>query len=220
MAYTVDYCDKYMDELLDKLGSDYFPMDIKFGRFVTATLDFIRENTTYLEATQEISDDIKPLLVSGKWMVMIPNSTTGYYEMAEPTDYLRLLSIEPYAKINGQLVKKFKKIDIVKEGQRRAYERDPHREATPAYPHIYRTANMFEINVGQDADRYDTAKISYIKQPTFGNINVGTSVLVNLPPIAVEKIMLKTTEALRFTTADETAASIYQFDQTFGKRRQ
>ncbi len=209
-----------MDELLDKLGSDYFPIDVKFGRFVTCTLDFIRENSIYLEATQEISDDLKTLLVRNRTMVMTEGPESGVYEVAQPIDYLRLIALEPYAYIDGRDTKKFKKVDIVKEGNRMAYDRDPHRKPTPFYPHVYRAGNMFEINVGVDISIYERAKMTYIKKPTFGNINDGNAILLNMTDIAVEKIMLKTAEALRFTTADETAASIYQFDQTFGKRRQ
>ena len=58
MAYTVSYCDRFMDELLDKMGSDYFPLPIKLSRFESITLNFIRESSTFLEATQELSDDI------------------------------------------------------------------------------------------------------------------------------------------------------------------
>lgn len=218
IQYTIEYCDKYIDELLDKMGSDYFPLPIKMGRFVSTTLDFIRENTIYMEASQEISDDIKTLLVRTN-MVMAPIAgSIGMFEVPEPNDYIRLVAVEPYARINGVLTKKFKKIHIIKEGQRLAYERDPFREPSAFYPQVYRNTNVFEVNVGKDTDTYDTAKVSYIKFPTFGDILVDTDIIVNLPPIAIEKIMLKVAESLRFTTADESAAAIYQFDQTFGKR--
>ncbi len=218
IQYTIDYCDKYMDELLDKLGSDYFPLPIKMGRFVTSTLDFIRENTIYMEASQEISDDIKPLLVRANLVMALIPGQIGIYEVPEPNDYLRLVSVEPYARINGVLTKKYKKISVIKEGQRLAYERDPFREPSALYPSVYRNTNIFEINVGNDTDVYDTAKVSYIKYPTFGDIENDDDIIVNLPPIAIEQIMLKVAESLRFTSADESAAAIYQFDQTFGKR--
>lgn len=215
--YSIEYCDKYLDELIDKMGSDYFPLPIKFGRFISAVYDFIRENSKYLEVTQEISDDIKPLLIKRNH-VMVAGTTPGIYEIAEPADYLRLISIEPYARVNNADVKKFKKVYIVKEGQRMAYERSPHRKPTPFYPHIYRNSNIFEVNVGVDTDVYQNAKITFLKKPTFGNISVDTDRIVNLPDMAIEQILLRTANSLRFTTADETASSVYQFDQTFGKR--
>lgn len=217
MTYTIEECDKYLDELTDKLGSDYFPLPVKFGRFITATYDFIREHSKYLETTQEISDDIKPLLIKRKH-VMVASTSPGIYEIAEPADYLRLISVEPYARINNVDVKKFKKVYIIKEGQKVAYERDPFREPTPFYPTILRNSNIFEVNVGNDTDTYLNALVTFLKKPTFGNINVDTDRIVNLPDIAIEQIMMKTAEALRFTSGDETASSIYQFDQTFGKR--
>ena len=215
--YTVGYCDKFLDELLDKMGSDYFPIDVKFGRFVSITYDFIREHTTYLEASQELSDDLKPLIIRAN-SIMTPTSEQGVWEVAEPIDYIRLISLEPYAFIGGEEVRKFKKVYINKEGQRVVYERDVFRKPSPLYPQVYRIGNFFEIRVGNDADTYQRARLSYVKHPTFGNINDDDSVLLNLPAIAMEKILLKTAESLRFTTADETASSIYQFDQTFGKR--
>ena len=217
MDYTILECDRYLDELLDKMGSDYFPLPVKFGRFISATYDFIRENSKFLETTQEISDDIKPLLIKRNH-VMVASTTPGIYEIAEPSDYLRLISVEPYARISGNDVKKFKKVYIIKEGQRTAYERDPLREPTPFYPHVYRNANIFEVNVGNDTDIYANAKVTFLKKPTFGNISNDDDLIVNLPAIAIEQILLKTAQALRFTTADENASSVYTFDQTFGKR--
>ena len=215
--YTIEYCDKYLDELLDKMGSDYFPLDVKFGRFVSMTYDFIREYTSYMEATQEVSDDLKPLIIRN-YFVMTPTSEQGVWEVAEPIDYVRLISLEPFAMVGENEVKKFKKVYINKEGQRLVYERDPFRKPSPIYPQVFRIGNLFEVRVGNDLDTYSRARLSYVKHPTFGDINDDDAILVNLPAIAMEKILLKTAESLRFTTADETASSIYQFDQTFGKR--
>lgn len=216
-VYTVEYCDKYLDELLDKMGSDYFPLEVKFGRLVNVTYDFIRESCKYLEGTQEISDDLKPLLVRVPH-VMTATATQGVWEIAEPNDYIRLISIEPYALVNGIDTRKFKKVHINKEGQRLAYERDPFRKPSALYPVIFRLSNIFEVRVGDDTDTYSKAFISYIKKPTFGDIENDNDILLNLPDIAMEMILAKTAESLRFTTGDEIANSVYQFDQTFGKR--
>ena len=217
MTYTIAECDKYLDELTDKLGSDYFPIDIKFGRFVTMTYDFIRNNSNYLETSQEISDDLKNILIRRNH-VMNATSVPGVYEIAEPADYFRLISVEPFARVNGVDVKKFKKVNIIKEGQRIAYERDPFREPSSFYPSIFRIANIFEVNVGNDPDPYLNAKVSFLKKPTFGDINDDNARILNLSDIAIEQILLKTAQSLRFTTGDETAASVFQFDQAFGKR--
>lgn len=217
MIYDINYCDKYMDELLDKMGGNYFPLPIKFGRFVTTTLDFIRENTNDFEKDQEGSDNIKTLLVRTENVITPVTGTVGLYRMAEPINYMRLISIYPYALVNNVKTKLARKPHIVKEGQRLAYERDPHRKPTPFEPNIYRLSSFFEISTNDELNTYQTAQITYVKKPTFGNIMSGINRIVNLPDLSIEMIMLKTCESLRFTSADDTAKDVYSFDQTFGK---
>ena len=216
MIYDVNYCDDYMDEILDKMGGDYFPMPIKLGRFITTTLDFIRDNLDDFEKTQEISDNIKTLVVRTQ-NALIPTPEAGLYQIAEPVNYMRLISIYPFATVNSIKTKLARKSHIVKEGQRLAYERDPHRKPTPFEPNIYRIADFFEVSTGDNINPYYTAEVAYVKKPTFGALTPGTARIVNLPDVSVEIIMQKTCESLRFTTADETAKDVYSFDQTFGK---
>lgn len=218
-AYTIDYCDQHLDELLDKMGSDYFPLQVKIGRFVTFTYDFIREHTKAFEATQEISDDIKPLLIRND-IVLSATEGLAVFQAPEPINYFRLISLVPFILGEGnQRIFKAKVTRIIKEGQRLVYGRDAFRKPSPSYPHVLRISNFFEIRVGNfNTDNYNRAEISYIKKPTFGNIDNDDDIIVNLPDAAIEQIMLKTAESLRFTTGDDSARDIYQFDQTFGKR--
>lgn len=219
MPYTIDYCDNHLDSLTDKLGSDYFPLPVKMGRFVTMTYDFLRENAEWFEANQEVSDDIKPLVVRMEVnSVAVPNSNLNLFEVAEPANYFRLLSLVPLIVNGNSPIQRAKTIKIIREGQRDAYIRDPFRRPIPSEPHITRRSNFFEINVGPNSDNYTKAMLSYIKKPTFGNINNLNEIIVNLPDLAIEKIMLKTAASLRFTTSDESANDIYLFDRTFGKR--
>lgn len=218
MAYTIDTCDRYMDELLDKMGGDYFPLAIKFGRFATATLEFIRDNAKRLEIDQEASDNIKPLIIRAEYAITPIIGQIGLYQMAEPVNYLRTISIYPFATVNSVKTKLARKVHIVKEGQRLAYERDPFRKPTPFEPAIYRLDNFFQIDTNDTINTYFTAEFAYIKKPTFGNINILTDLIVNLPDTSIEIIMQTTCEALRFSSADETANNIYNFDQTFGKK--
>ena len=219
MAYTIKYCDDHLDSLTDKLGSDYFPLPVKMGRFVTMTYDFIRENAEWFEANQEVSDDIKPLVIRQEMdCVAVINSNNSLFEVVEPSNYFRLLSLVPLIVNGATRIKRAKTIKIIREGQRDAYIRDPFRTPIPEEPHITRRANFFEINVGTNNENYTKATLAYIKKPTFGDINNDNAIIVNLPDIAIEKIMLKTAASLRFTTADESANDIYLFDRTFGKR--
>lgn len=217
MAYDIDTCDQYMDELLDKMGGDYFPLAVKFGRFATATLEFIRDNAKRLEIDQEASDNIKPLIIRTEYVLTAVVGETGLYQMAEPVNYLRTISIYPFATVNNIKTKLARKVHIVKEGQRLAYERDPNRKPTPFEPAIYRLDNFFQIATNDAINIYPSAEFAYIKKPTFGNITTPTNRIVNLPDTSIEIIMQRTCEALRFSSADETASNIYNFDQTFGK---
>jgi hypothetical protein len=218
MIYDIDYCDKYLDELLDKLGGDYFPLPIKFGRFITHALDFIRDNSgDDFEQSQEKSDNIKTLVVRTKNPIAPVAGEAGLYQMAEPTNYMRLISIYPYAIVNSVETKLARKVHIVKEGQRLAYERDPFRKPTPFEPNVYRIANFFEISTNDALNDYEFAQLAYIKKPTFGNIGTGTDRIINLPDMSIEIILQKTAESLRFTYGDEDSKDIYNFEQTFGK---
>jgi hypothetical protein len=216
--YTIDYFEKHIDSLTDKLGSDLFPLVMKMERFQMCTFDFLRETTKWLEATQEISDDIKPLIKHA--VLPTISEGAGVFIAAEPNDYYRLISIVPLVNVgSGNRIQKAKKVYIVKEGQRQAYERDPHRKPSGLYPHVYRYAKVFEIKVeSNNVDVIDQAKIVYVKTPTFGNIFNPSDIIVDLPISAVEQICLKTADSLRFTAGDEAAGPNYQFNNTYGKR--
>lgn len=216
--YTIDYFEKHIDSLTDKLGSDLFPLPIKMERFQMCTYDFLRESTKWLEATQEISDDIKPLVKHDSLIAI--NDGNGVFTAPEPVDYYRLISIMPLVNVGGgNRIQKAKKVHILKEGQRQAYERDPHRKPSGLYPHVFRYASVFEVKVEpNNIDVIDRLKIVYVKKPTFGDINNLNDIVVNLPISAVEQICIKTADSLRFTTGDEAAPSNYQFGTTYGKR--
>lgn len=220
--YTLEWADRHIDSLIDKLGSDYFPIQLKLERFQTMTYDFIRENTEYLEANQEISDDIKPLLVRTKPTILkdVDFTTSNVWDLPEPADYCRLVSIVPviHDTLTNHDMIKAKKVHIIREGQHDSYERDPFRSATAEYPTVTRIANMFKIDVGTDTSVYHKGYISYIKNPTFATIAQLTTRIVNLSNIAIEKICLKTADSLRVTTGDVTAATNFQFNAGFGKK--
>lgn len=220
--YSLEWADRHIDSLIDKMGSDYFPIAVKHERFQTMTYDFIRENTEYLEVNQEISDDIRPILVQLKSDVVRDDTgiAKNVWNVPEPADYCRLVGLLPIIidPITGNEMIKAKEVKIIKEGQRVSYARDPFRTATAEYPNVYRIANMFKIDVGSDSIQYDKALISYIKNPTFAPLTRIQDRIVNLSNIAIEKICLNTADSLRVTTGDSTAPSNYQFNSGFGKK--
>lgn len=218
--YSLEWMDRHIDSLIDKLGSDYFPLPIKYERFQTCTYDFIRENTEYIETTQEISDDIKMLLVERKDPITKePDGLKkNVWILPEPADYCRLVSVVPLITVDGADMMKAKKVNIVREGQMLSYERDPFRAASAEYPNVYRLSNFFKIDVGNDQSTYHKAIFAYVKNPTFAKITESEKRIVNLSNIAIEKICLKTADSLRVTTGDATAATNFQFNSGFGKK--
>lgn len=214
--YTLEWFDQYCDELLDKMGSDLFPLPIKYNRFKALTLEFIDSTAKYMEATQKLSDDIKELIGKVKSPI-IKEDIENVWEAAEPTNYYRLISIVPLYDSNGTDMKICKKPSILKEGQRLSVERDPFKCATDEYPNIYRVSNLFQIDVGDKSKvPYHKALITYIKKPVFALLNSPESRIVNIHDSAIENIILKTADSLRFSTGDSTAVSNYQFNDTYG----
>lgn len=210
--YSLIWCNRYMDELLDKMGSDLFPLPVKFNRFKTICLDFIRESTEYLETSQEISDDIRPLLVKRDFP--ISKHRDGFL-LPIPDNYIRLISIMPNTEDDGPIAKK---VSILREGQYQSYKRDPYRTPNDDYPSVFRNSDGFFIDVGKTRHHYNTATLAYIAQPVYADIQNPNDRIVNLPDISIEKILLKTCDSLRITTSDVSGATTYQFSQTFGKK--
>lgn len=243
MEYTLGYCDKLMDQMLDKMGSDYFPLPIKLLQFRKATYDLIRETTVFLETTQEISDDIKPL-VNEKYSTLVQMTQPNLWHCDEPDDYHRLISAEPFypdpayknSKIPEEkkpLFKKYKKINIIKVGQKIAHDRDPYKKPTPEYPTVRRMGEKFRFDFGyDDGTEYSLAFLTYIREPNFGFEEfksgktaqlpaqqfVLTNIIVDLPPVTIQKIIGRTVNALRASSGDPSFPQNYQFEQTFGKR--
>lgn len=223
LTYTLDECDKYMDDELDKMGSDYFPLPIKLRQFQKATYDFIRENSKFLEGTQEISDNIKPLVVDTEQsMIHRPSSFKDHiWIIEEPDDYLRLISTMPYYEENGTYKTITKKVSIAKRGQGQSFERDPFRVPNNQYPLLYRIENVFKFDFGENRENinYSLAAFSYIKQPDFALEDELDKRIVNLPNISIEKIIDRATNSLRVISGDDDAIRNLQFDQTFGNPR-
>lgn len=215
--YSLEWFDEYCDELLDKMGSDLFTLPIKYNRFKTLTLEFINDTAKYMEATQKVSDDIKDLIVKNKFP-LVKDTLENVWETAEPTNYYRLISIVPLTEDQyGTEMKVCKKPAILKEGQRLAVERDPFKCATDEYPNIYRLSKLFQIDVGQKSNiNYTKCLFTYIKKPVFALMSNLEDRIVNLHDSAIEQIVLKTADSLRFSTGDLSSVSNYQFNQTYG----
>lgn len=208
--YTIEYVDTQIDVLTDKLGSDYFPLeDIKWGRFVSMARKFVEKNSIFLEGNQNISDNIKSLLISEREIVLTPEN--DYLIAAEPMNYYRLVSLCPLKKINNEFVRYYKRVKIAKEGQNLVINRNPFSIANEFYPVIYRTENFFKIDLGGVVNNYEKGLISYIKQPSFGDISNTNNIAVDLPFASVDKIIEATAASLRVNVDDSAITNFEQF---------
>ena len=217
MAYTVSYCDRFMDELLDKMGSDYFPLPIKLSRFESITLNFIRESSTFLEATQELSDDIVELSNSKTINIGARDQLymgKKFYRIPYPSDYIRLLNVIPFPSSNGKYVLNNNyDVQIYKIGNFAKNENNPFRQATGKNINIYRIDGSVLIDTDQPVTH---ASFTYLKKPTFGkNPN---DVMVNLSDLTVDKLMQKTCVSLRATTSDQDTAYMDEYVERQGQK--
>lgn len=214
MSYTVEYCDKFMDELLDKMGSDFFPRPIKLRRFESVTLQFIRETTAFLEATQEISDDIVDLVVSldrslvnGK-----THSFMGkpFYKIVYPSDYIRLLNVFPIAKKGFETdfeVKLYKLSNLATNLL------NPFRKAEEGRVNIYRIDGSAIIDTNIPLQ---SASFMYVKKPTFG-VN-SKDIMVNMGDLMVDRLMQKTCVSLKATSSDSDTVFMDEYVERQGQK--
>lgn len=208
---TLDNCDAYLDGLLDKLGSDYFPLPIKLERFIGTAYSLIHSNLVYFETNQMINDDIKPLIVQGDNYPIIKNGDK--WHVPEPSDYYRLIDISPLSK----KMRISREVSILRNGQE-VLELNPFREPTPEYPVVYRISDFFEIKTGRDQNIYDSAYIKYVKHPTFAKEHELDKRIVNLPLSFIIRILNETANYLRYSISDEFAPNIENYTAKFGKK--
>lgn len=222
---TINEFDRYVDELLDKMGSDYFPLPVKLNRFKSLALGFIRENTKFIQLTQEISEDLQPLFVR-RYVNVAPTGDDSIKQISIPDDLFRLSSLKIFHSTNPiftddgtienpeQNNTRIKKLNFIKDGQENAYQRDPYKMATPHYPNLLQYSGKYRIDFGTEPDmNYNKAVITYIKHPTFGR---GLDdQIINLHDVLVERIALKTADSLRMGVGDESAPLNFEFNKRF-----
>lgn len=223
MAYTVQYCDQFMDELLDKMGSDYFPRPIKLRRFQSIALQFIRESTSFLEATQEISDDISSLIVSPP-KYLLGGKTHKYmgkffYKIDLPEDYLRLLNVVPYYEEKGSpIIGGDFEVKIYRIGTYLINERNPFRKANESRINVYRMDDAILLDTTYNSfPPLHYADLTYVRKPVFGNLPEEMMVDV-LNDIVVDKLMHKTCVSLRATSSDSDTNLMDELTERQGQK--
>ena len=215
MAYTVSYCDRFMDELLDKMGSDYFPLPIKLSRFESIVLTHIRETTSFFEATQELSDDLVAISVSKDFPLLSKNHVymaKNFYKIVFSEKYMRLLNVNPYNNLAGEKGKVFE-IKYYRIAHFNQNERNPFRTAKGDRINVYRLDNAVLI----DSDKTFThCYMTYIEKPVIGKNE--TDIILNFSDLVVDKLMHKTMVSLRSTTSDQDSAYLDDYVERMGQK--
>jgi len=212
MPYTVNEAYNRILEEADKLGSDYFSLPQVLKAFKKETLDFVGARAKEAELNQEITDDIRSLLVS----VLIPfinNPDDAIQKMATlPNNYHTKLSLNVLY-TDGL---KARTPTIERHGEHNTNSVSPFKKPDRSYPLISQFSNYFnvETNIPLDATIQPSKLILiYIKQPSFG---VTTSdVVVDLPNQVCEKLFADTANHLRLNTGEPSAGQDFQINQSY-----
>jgi hypothetical protein len=214
-TYTVADFDEKMDELLDKMGSDYFPLPIKLSRFESIVLNHIRETTILFEATQELSDDLVAISVSKPFPLLGKNHTymaKNFYRVVFPETYMRFLNINPY-NINTGIGAKTYEIMYYRIGHFNRNERNPLRKAKGDRINVYQIDNSVLLDTNE---ALTGCYMTYIEKPIIGQ-NL-TDIILNFSDLIVDKLMQKTAVHLRTTTSDQDAAYLDDYVERLGQK--
>lgn len=212
MSYTVSQAYLRVLEEADKLGSDYFSLPQVLKAFKKETLSFVGAKAKEAELNQEVTDDIRSLLVP-TLISFIPNPDNALEKMASvPNNYNTKISINVL--YNDGLKARLPTLE--RHGEHNTNSISPFRKADRMYPLIQQFSNYFNVitNIPSNATVQPSKLILiYIKKPTFGASDA--DVVVDLPDPVCEYLFGETANHLRRNTGEPQAAQDFQFNQTF-----
>lgn len=212
MSYTVTEAYNRILEEGDKLGSDYFSLPQVLKAFKKETLSFVGARAKEIEINQEVTDDIRPLLVP----VLIPfinNPDNATEKMATvPGNYHTKVSVNVLY-TDGL---KARVPTVERHGEHNTNSISPYRKPERMYPLIQQFSNYFNVHTGLALNatiQPSKLVLIYIKKPTFG-VNT-TDIVVDLSDTVCEYLFQETANRLKLNTGEPQAAQDFQFNQTF-----
>ena len=180
--------------------------------FKKETLSFVGAKAKEAELNQEVTDDIRSLLVP-TLISFIPNPDNALEKMASvPNNYNTKISINVL--YNDGLKARLPTLE--RHGEHNTNSISPFRKADRMYPLIQQFSNYFNVitNIPSNATVQPSKLILiYIKKPTFGASDA--DVVVDLPDPVCEYLFGETANHLRRNTGEPQAAQDFQFNQTF-----
>ena len=215
MPYTVSEAYNRVLEEADKLGSDYFNKQQVLSVFKKETLDFVESKAKEAEINQEVTDDIRSLVIS-IGIPIIPNPDNALEKIAAlPDNYLRRLSVNVL--YNDSI--RSRKPTIERFGESNTNAISPFKKADRMYPRIQQFSNYFNIITGlSSSSTVQPSKLLliYFKKPTFGKND--SDLVVNLPDTVCEYLFVQTAASLGINSGGTNAALKYQSNQLFRKK--
>lgn len=209
MDYILSNVHLKIKQFADKVGSDYFPLPVILNFFETSTLDFIGERLKHIEKTQEITDDIAPLIVNGNLIIAPTSYLSDKYTAAIPTNYHRLVSYDVLYEDGTRC----RRADLLRQAEYHTARNNPNREPTKQYPIILQESNVFQIDAGVTIPH--RLSIMYCKKPSFATTGESTVRIVNLSDEAIEKILYKTVMNLFNKTGDQRIETTAKLEESY-----
>lgn len=212
MDYTLENVRLKIQQFSDKLGSDYFPLPVILNRFETDAFDFIKENIKHFEQTQQITENLRPLVVKTELNCIDDPNEIGQFIAPLPINYYQVLSYDIKYTDNTWC----RRADIKSHSSYIANKNNPYKKPTKEYPVISQLENLFQIDCGQQAIPM-VMKTVYCKKPTFATVGNTAQRIVNLNDDAIEEIILKTVIGLFQKTGDERFQSSAYIEQSYAQ---
>lgn len=215
MSYTVNEAYSRVLEEADKLGSDYFSLPQVLKAFKKETLDFVGSRAKEAELNQEVTDDLRSLVLS-KLIPFLPNPDNALEKMASlPNDYHTKLSMNVLY-TDGL---KARIPTVERMGEHNTNSVSPFKKPDRSYPLIQQFSNYFNVitGIGSSATIQPSKLILiYIKKPNFGKLP--TDVVVDLSDSVCEYLFASTANHLRLNTGEPSAARDFQINETYRKK--
>lgn len=212
MDYKLSEVHQKLKELSDKMGSDYFVLPVFLNFFETAAYDFIGEKLKIVEKTQEITDDIRPLMTTEDLVVTenINQPDSGYVS-GLPSNYLRTVAYD----IIYPGGERCRRADLLRQSHYLLSRNNPNKRPTKEYPIILQEGSIFRIDTG--GVKPESLRLTYCKKPTFATTGQLTQRIINLPDDSIEKVLKITVTGLFNKTGDQRTQSNYQLQESYRK---
>jgi len=214
MDYSLSNTYEYVMDLLDKKGSDLIQLPEMFRVFKTATIDFIGERLPVIEKTQQITEDLRPLMDIKK-IPVANNPTDPYSTIASVPSYVdHLVRANPMF-ANGTSGRRPK---LIKHGNIDAYFADPNKRPSEEYPLIVQYLDYVKIFTGYNIKPINVL-MTYLKKPDYALLSNQQQRICNLPDSSIEDIINKTVLILSGVRGDERIQIHGQKEQSFRNPR-